>query len=60
MLPASGCSEFSEQKALLSQVAALVPLGTEVTLLADREYGSVAVWPSRAGVWRTAGTWTCA
>lgn len=43
MLPAPGCSEFSEQKALLSQVVALVPLGTEVTLLADREYGSVAV-----------------
>ncbi len=43
MLPAPGCSEFSEQKALLSEVVALVPTATEVTLLADREYGSIAV-----------------
>jgi len=43
MLPAPRCSEFSEQKALLSQVAALVPPGTEVTLPAGRKYGSVAV-----------------
>ena len=43
MLPAPGCSEFAEQKALLSQVAALVPAATEVTLLADREYGSLAI-----------------
>ncbi len=43
MLPAPGCSEFAEQKALLSQVAALVPAATEVTLLADREYGSLAM-----------------
>lgn len=41
MLPAMGCSEFREQKALLSQVAALVPPSVQVTLLADREYGSV-------------------
>lgn len=43
MLPAMGCSEFAEQKALLADVAALVPPSTEVTLLADREYGSLAV-----------------
>lgn len=43
MLPAMGCSEFSEQKALLAEVAALVPPGVEITLLADREYGSVAM-----------------
>jgi hypothetical protein len=41
MLPAMGCSEFAEQKALLSEVAVLVPPGMEITLLADREYGSV-------------------
>lgn len=41
MLPAMGCSKFREQKALLSQVVALVPPFVEVTLLADREYGSV-------------------
>lgn len=45
MLPVMGCSEFREQKALLSQVAALVPPSVEVTLLADREYGSVAMTP---------------
>ena len=43
MLPAMGCSAFSEQKALLSDVAALLPPAAEVTLLADREYGSVAI-----------------
>ena len=43
MLPAPGCSEFAEQKALLSAVAALVPPSVQVTLLADREYGSVAI-----------------
>jgi DDE family transposase len=43
MLPAMGCSAFSEQKALLSQVAALAPPGVAVTLLADREYGSAAM-----------------
>lgn len=43
MLPAPGCSAFSEQKALLSEVAALVPPSVQVTLLADREYGSVAM-----------------
>ncbi len=43
MLPAPGCSEFSEQKALLSQVAALVAPSAQITLLADREYGSVAM-----------------
>ena len=43
MLPAMGCSAFSEQKALLAEVAALVPSSVTVTLLADREYGSLAV-----------------
>jgi hypothetical protein len=43
MLPAMGCSDFAEQEALLDRVAALVPPSAQVTLLADREYGSVAV-----------------
>lgn len=43
MLPAMGCSDFAQQKALLSRVAALVPPSVTVTLLADREYGSVAM-----------------
>ena len=43
MLPAPGCSEFREQKALLSGVAALMPRSVTVTLLADREYGSTAM-----------------
>jgi len=43
MLPAKGCSPFSEQKALLAVVAQLVPLCTQVTLLTDREYGSAAL-----------------
>jgi len=43
MLPHTGCSAFAQQKPLLAQVAALVPPGVEVTLLADREYGSVEV-----------------
>ena len=43
MLPTMGCSAFSEQKALLSEVAALMPPSVEVTLLADREYGSLAM-----------------
>jgi len=43
MLPTMGCSEFAEQKALLSEVAALVSPSVEVTLLADREYGSLAM-----------------
>lgn len=43
MLPAMGCSPFTEQRALLSQVAALVPPSVEVTLLADRQYGTAAV-----------------
>lgn len=43
MLPAPGCSEFQEQKALLTEVTALVPPSVPVTLLADREYGSVAM-----------------
>ncbi len=43
MLPAMGCSEFREQKALLAEVVALVPPSVQVTLLADREYGSVAM-----------------
>lgn len=43
MLPSGGCSEFCEQKALLSEVAALVPPSVQVTLLADREYGSLAL-----------------
>lgn len=40
MLPGKGCSAFSEQKALLAQVVALLPSQVSVTLLADREYGS--------------------
>jgi hypothetical protein len=40
MLPSIGCSAFRDQKALLADVVALVPSGVEVTLLADREYGS--------------------
>lgn len=43
MLPSVGCSDFAEQKALLSEVAVLVPPSVTVTLLADREYGSVAM-----------------
>ena len=43
MLPSMGCSEFSEQKALLREVAALVPSSVTVILLADREYGSLAM-----------------
>ena len=43
MLPKTGCSTFSEQKALLQDVASLVPASVGVTLLADREYGSVAM-----------------
>ena len=41
MLPAPGCSEFAEQKALLLEVFAQVPPLVTVTLLADREYGSL-------------------
>ena len=41
MLPAPGCSEFAEQKALLGEVFAQVPPSVTVTLLADREYGSL-------------------
>ena len=41
MLPAPGCSEFAEQKALLLEVAAQIPPSVTVTLLADREYGSL-------------------
>lgn len=40
MLPADGCSAFTEQKALLAQIVALVPAHTSVVLMADREYGS--------------------
>ena len=40
MLPQQGCSEWTEQQALLNQVAALLPRAARVTLLADREYGS--------------------
>jgi len=43
MLPKMGCSAFREQRALLCRVAALVPPGVQVTLLADREYGTNAV-----------------
>ncbi len=43
MLPQMGCSPFHEQKALLADVAALVPSSVQVTLLADREYGSEAI-----------------
>ena len=43
MLPTMGCSAFSEQKALLAEVAARVPPSVQVTLPADREYGSVAM-----------------
>jgi hypothetical protein len=40
MLPADGCSPFREQKALLSQVAPLVPAHTRVVLMADQELGN--------------------
>ena len=43
MLASMGCSEFTEQEALLREVAALVPPAVTVTLLADREYGSLAM-----------------
>ncbi len=43
MLPRMGCSPFTEQRALLGEAAALVPPSAEVTLLADREYGTEAV-----------------
>jgi len=43
MLLSMGCSEFTEQEALLREVAALVPPAVTVTLLADREYGSLAM-----------------
>ena len=40
MLPAEGCSAYTEQEALLQEVVALLPERVQVTLLADREYGS--------------------
>jgi hypothetical protein len=40
MLPTQGCSPFSEQEALLSRVVPLLPAQAQVTLMADREYGS--------------------
>jgi hypothetical protein len=40
MLPAGGCSPFTEQQVLLKAVADLIPSGARVVLLADREYGS--------------------
>ncbi len=40
MRPPLGWSDWAEQKALLGQVAALLPPGAQVVLLADREYGS--------------------
>ena len=40
MLPSEGCSAYTEQEALLSAVACLLPPGLRVRLLADREYGS--------------------
>jgi Transposase DDE domain len=40
MLPADGCSPFSEQKALLEPLVKLIPAHTSVVLMADREYGS--------------------
>jgi hypothetical protein len=40
MLPAEGCSPFTEQKALLEQIVPLIPAHTHVVLMADREYGS--------------------
>jgi hypothetical protein len=40
MLPADGCSPFTEQKALLAQIVPLMPAHTSVVLMADREYGS--------------------
>jgi len=43
MLPKAGCSPSAEQRALLDRAAALVPPSVEVTLLADREYGTEAV-----------------
>jgi len=40
MLPTTGCSTAATQKALLAQVAPLLPCRCTVTLLGDREYGS--------------------
>lgn len=40
MLPADGCSRFTEQKALLEKIVSLIPAHTRVVLMADREYGS--------------------
>ncbi len=40
MLPADGCSPFTEQEALLQQMVPLIPENTSVVLMADREYGS--------------------
>jgi len=40
MLPADGCSTFTEQKALLVQIVSWIPAHTRVVLMADREYGS--------------------
>jgi len=40
MLSAEGCSPYTEQEALLKQVACLLPSRVRVTLMADREYGS--------------------
>jgi hypothetical protein len=40
MLPADGCSPFTQQKALLAAIVPLVPPHTSVVLIADREYGS--------------------
>jgi hypothetical protein len=40
MLLQDGCSPYTEQEALLSEVARLLPEGVSVTLMADREYGS--------------------
>ena len=40
MLPADGCSPFTEQKALLEQILPLTPANTSIVLMADREYGS--------------------
>ena len=43
LLPHKGCSGVAEQIKLLGAVAELVPPGTRIVLLADREYGSKAL-----------------
>ena len=40
MLPADGCSPFTEQEALLKAIVPLLPARTSILLMADREYAS--------------------